>query len=69
MRYEFERIKTNYGTGYSLFGGGVKVETSSHREIIIRRAKLGWCYIGFIPVSQRATGHIEEMDLIFECDE
>lgn len=67
MQYEFERITTDYGTGYSLFGG-VKVGTEGHQEIILRRASEGWRYVGFIPVSQRGTGHIEEMDLVFEKD-
>ena len=31
-----------------------------------KRAKNGWRYVGFIPTKQRGTGHIEEIDLIFE---
>ena len=31
-----------------------------------KKAAAGWRYVGFIPKAQRGTGHIEEMDLIFE---
>ena len=30
------------------------------------RGQKGWRYVGFIPTKQRGTGHIQEMDLIFE---
>ena len=36
---------------------------------VIFLAKEGWRYIGFIPAIQRGTGHIEEMDLIFEREQ
>ena len=29
-------------------------------------AKKGYRYVGFIPVKQRGTGHIQILDLIFE---
>ena len=38
----------------------------NYRAIINRRAENGWRYVGFIPTKQRGTGHIQEMDLIFE---
>jgi len=62
--YEFERLELTAG-GYSLFGG-VGIQTDGHREIILRRAKDGWRYVGYLPTVQRATGHIEEVELIFE---
>ena len=37
-----------------------------YREIIARRAREGWRYVGFLPAVQRGTGHIQEMDLVFE---
>ena len=61
--YEFERVSTALN-GYSLFGG-VGIETEGHREVILRRAADGWRYAGWIPASQRGTGHVEKMDLVF----
>lgn len=29
----------------------------------------GWRYVGYIPTRQRRTGHIQELDLIFEKEE
>ena len=34
-----------------------------------KRATEGWRYVGFIPAIQRGTGHIEEMDLVFEREQ
>ena len=65
MKVEFERVSVDYGTGYSLFGG-LKGESLEHREVITRRAAEGWRYAGFVPVVQRSTGYIEEIDLVFE---
>lgn len=63
-QYEFERVECAVG-GYSLFGG-VGLETDGHRDIIHRRAAEGWRFAGCIPVSQRAGGFIEGIDLVFE---
>ncbi len=30
------------------------------------RASDGWRYVGYIPTKQRGTGHMQELDLIFE---
>ena len=65
MKVEFERINVDYGTGYSIFGG-IKGGTEEHREILVRRARDGWHYAGFVPVIQRSTGYVEEIDLVFE---
>ena len=62
--YEFERLELNAGS-YSLFGG-VGIHADGHREIIGRRAQEGWRYVGYMPTTQRGTGHIEELELIFE---
>lgn len=37
-----------------------------YQEIIDEKAKQGWRYVGYIPTKQRGTGHIQELDLIFE---
>ena len=62
--YEFERLELNAGS-YSLFGG-VGIHADGHREIIGRRAEEGWRYVGWLPTVQRATGHMEEIELVFE---
>ena len=62
--YEFERMELTAG-GYSLFGG-VGNHLEGHREVILRRGRDGWRYVGFLPTAQRATGHVETVDLVFE---
>lgn len=62
--YEYETVSSDL-SGYGLFGGAA-FANKEHREIIHARARDGWRYVGFIPTLQRGTGHIEEMDLIFE---
>ncbi|WMI82019.1 DUF4177 domain-containing protein [Anaerotignum sp. MB30-C6] len=62
--YEYERI-INDLSGYNLFGG-TKYNNDAYKQVISERAKNGWRYVGFIPAVQRGTGHIEEMDLVFE---
>ena len=63
--YDFVSLETDYGTGSSLFGG-LRIDTSGHRELIAQRAAEGWRYTGWIPTVQRATGQIDRVDLIFE---
>lgn len=63
-QYEFERVCSDL-SGWGLMSGN-KYGTGSYQEIIEQRAKEGWRYVGFIPAVQRGTGHIEEMDLVFE---
>ena len=46
--------------------GGNRYGTEEYRAVILSRAKNGWRYVGFLPAVQRGTGHIEEIDLIFE---
>lgn len=65
LEYDFVSLDTDWGTGYSLFGG-VRIDTSGHREIIAQRAADGWRYVGWLPTTQRATGQIDRIDLIFE---
>ena len=62
--YEFERIHAGM-SGWGMMGGN-RYGTEEYRSVIQSRAKNGWRYVGFLPAVQRGTGHIEEMDLIFE---
>lgn len=66
-KYEFEKINCNFG-GWGLVHGNI-YSTNEHQEIINKRAKEGWRYVGYIPTTQRGEGHIEEIDLIFEKKE
>ena len=63
-KYEYEKVVCELG-GWGAFLGNV-YSIEDYRKIIEERAKNGWRYVGFIPTKQRATGHIQEMDLIFE---
>jgi len=63
-RYEFERIETSL-CGWGPFAGNDYM-TDDFKSIILHRANDGWRYVGYIPVSQRGTGHVAEMDLVFE---
>lgn len=62
--YDFVSLDTDYGTGYSLFGG-FRIDTMGHREIIREKAAAGWTYAGYIPTAQRASGQIDTLDLVF----
>ena len=66
VEYEFEEVACDEGGGgWSPFGG-FGLETAAHQEVIRRRAAEGWRYAGFVPVVQRSSGYIEEIDLVFE---
>lgn len=65
LEYDFVSLETDWGTGYNLLGG-VRIDTSGHREIIAQRAADGWRYVGWLPTTQRGTGQIDRIDLIFE---
>ena len=67
FKYEFERIYNNI-SGFGMLSG-TKYHNDNYKKIISQRAEDGWRYVGFIPSVQRGTGHIEEMDLIFEKEE
>ena len=66
-RYEYETISCNF-EGWGLGAGNV-YRIEEYRSVIEKRALKGWRYVGFIPVKQRGSGHIQEMDLIFEKEE
>ena len=63
-QYKYVRI-TVQSQGYGLING-TSYGIGEYRQIIDSCAASGWHYVGYIPVEQRGTGHIEEMDLIFE---
>ena len=65
MEYDFVSLDTEYGTGYSLFGG-FRIDTMGHREIILEKAAQGWRYVGYVPTAQHASGQIDTIDLVFE---
>lgn len=62
--YEYEKVIIEF-SGFGLLNGNV-YGIEEYKDIIEKRASEGWRYIGFIPTKQRGTGHIEEIDLIFE---
>lgn len=62
--YEYETVYIGCN-GFGLINGKI-YSIEDYRQIIDKRAEDGWRYIGFIPTKQRGTGHIEEIDLIFE---
>ena len=62
---EIRREERRGSGGYS-FLGGVGLATVGHQEIIRKRAAEGWRFAGWIPVTQRAGGFIETIDLVFE---
>ena len=66
-RYEYETISCNF-EGWGLGAGNV-YRIAEYRSVIEKRALKGWRYVGYIPVKQRGSGHIQEMDLIFEKEE
>ena len=63
-KYAYKRVK------YNLHGWrpstGNAYGQDEHQEIINEMSKKGYRYVGFVPVRQRGTGHIEIMDLVFE---
>ena len=65
LEYDFVSLDTDSGTAYSLYRG-VRIDTNGHREVIAQRAAEGWRYVGWLPTTQRATGQIDQIDLIFE---
>ena len=62
--YSYETVSCSL-SGWGGFGGNI-YEIGNYRAVIDKKAQAGWRYVGFIPTAQRGTGHIEEMDLVFE---
>ncbi|MBR5471913.1 MAG: DUF4177 domain-containing protein [Oscillibacter sp.] len=66
-RYEYESVSCVLD-GWGAFGGN-SYGIEDYRNIINARAKNGWRYVGYLPTRQRGTGHVQELDLIFEKEE
>lgn len=66
-KYEYEKIRCDM-SGWGAFNGNV-YEIGDFKSIISKRASQGWRYVGYIPTKQRGTGHVEELELIFEKSE
>ena len=62
--YEYVTVRV-YGQGWGPIGGAAW-SIIDHKKIINERAAQGWRYAGYLPLTQRGTGHIEEIELIFE---
>lgn len=63
-KYEYETVSCEFDGWGFISGNAYGIE--DYRSIIDQRAEDGWRYVGFIPTRQRGTGHIQELDLIFE---
>ena len=66
-KYEYEKVSCDLN-GWGMFSGNVYGITD-YKKIIEEKANNGFRYVGFIPTKQRGTGHIEELELIFEKKE
>ena len=64
-KYSYEKISYSF-SGLGLFDGKIVEIDEDYHRIINEKAKKGWRYVGFFPTIQRGTGHIQEMELIFE---
>ena len=62
--YAYETVSCEFN-GWGAFGGN-SYGIEDYREVIEARATDGWRYVGFLPTRQRGTGHMQELDLIFE---
>ena len=56
-RYEYESVSCSLG-GWGLGSGNV-YSIEDYRRVIDARAKAGWRYVGYIPTTQRGTGHVQ----------
>ena len=63
-KYVYEKVSCDFG-GFGMFDGKV-IETDDYQTIIDTKAKEGYRYVGWVPTKQRGTGHISEIDLVFE---
>lgn len=66
-KYEYEKVSCDLN-GWGMFSGNV-YGIDDYKKIIEEKANNGFRYVGFIPTKQRGTGHIEELELIFEKKE
>ena len=66
-KYAYETVSCHL-SGYGL-GAGAVYCIDDYRSIIEKRALEGWRYVGYVPVKQPGTGHVQEMDLVFEQED
>ncbi|MCR4722457.1 MAG: DUF4177 domain-containing protein [Eubacteriales bacterium] len=68
-KYESETISSSF-SGWSLIAGNISAgnvyDTENYMDLINKRAQDGWRFVCIVPTTQRSTGHIEKMDLVFE---
>lgn len=63
QKVEFVRMKSKMN-GFGV-GKGVKYVFDECRDVIKEKLEQGWNYNGYVPVVQRGTGDVEQIDLIF----
>ncbi len=63
-QYEYEKVCCELG-GWGVLSGNV-YSIDDFKSIIDQRAKDGWRFVCYIPTQQRGTGHIQELELVFE---
>ena len=66
--YEYVTVGTEM-SGWGPVNGTYYSIAEDYHKIIADRAANGWRYVGYIPTKQRSTGHIQELELIFEKEE
>ena len=64
--YSYHTVICNF-SDWGPFNGNVW-ETQNYREIIDKKAKEGWRYVGYIPTHESSHGATCIIDLIFEKD-
>lgn len=64
-KYSYEKVSCSF-SGLGLIDGKIVEIDEDYHYIINEKAKKGWRYVGFVPTKQRGTGHIQEMELVFE---
>ena len=64
---EFEHVRAEW-VGYGL-GKGMENQFTGAEECIQARIQEGWDYQGYLPLTTRGTGEIEEISLVFVREE
>ena len=66
-KVKFVRVRSEL-SGYG-FGKGTKYSFDGVGDIIREHIQDGWSFEGYVPVTTRGTGDIEELSLIFQREE
>ncbi len=66
-KVKFVRVRSEL-SGYG-FGKGTKYSFDGVEDIIREHIQGGWSFEGYVPVTTRGTGDIEELSLIFQREE